>query len=169
MKTVLIILPQPVLVSDEEIKEGDWCVYQGGNIIQYLVKLNTDNLQKIIAGIPELPTLINCLSEEHQKRTEWFNVERICEGYFKDNNIQGPFPFDTSRFEMGFKAHQALTEKKYSEEDVMKAMDLYLGYDVKHETDAEVKSKIIQSLSQPKMFDVITKRENNSIKVLKVL
>ena len=36
------------ITSDEEIKQGDWCIYKTGEIIQYLVKLNTDNLKKII-------------------------------------------------------------------------------------------------------------------------
>ena len=36
------------ITNDEVIKEGDWCIYNSGEIIQYLVKLNTDNLKKII-------------------------------------------------------------------------------------------------------------------------
>ena len=27
-----------IIVDDSEIKEGDWCVYKTGEIIQYLVK-----------------------------------------------------------------------------------------------------------------------------------
>jgi hypothetical protein len=39
--------------SDEEIKQNDICVYNSGEIIKYLVKLNTDNLKKIIAYQPK--------------------------------------------------------------------------------------------------------------------
>jgi hypothetical protein len=36
------------ITNDEVIKQGDWCIYHSGEVIQYLVKLNTDNLKKII-------------------------------------------------------------------------------------------------------------------------
>jgi hypothetical protein len=66
------------ITSDEEIKEGDWCIYKTGEIIQYLVKLNTDNLKKII-----LTTDQDLIKDEVQKIDdtflEWFVKNPSCE------------------------------------------------------------------------------------------
>jgi len=41
-----------LVVDDSKIKQNDWCIYRTGEVIHYLVKLNTDNLKKIIAHLP---------------------------------------------------------------------------------------------------------------------
>jgi hypothetical protein len=53
-----------IVVDDSEIKEGDWCVYKTGEIIQYLVKLNTDNLRKITHSTQPL--------ERYSKKSCWW-------------------------------------------------------------------------------------------------
>ena len=39
-------------ISDDRIGYNDYCVYRTGEIIRYVVELNTDNLSKIIAHRP---------------------------------------------------------------------------------------------------------------------
>jgi hypothetical protein len=80
-------------VSDEEIKEGDWCVYNSGEIIQYLVKLNTDNLKKIIIYTPKgnalelegLPLLPEMVVEDDKAATKVYSEEDLRKAFLEGN------------------------------------------------------------------------------------
>jgi hypothetical protein len=131
-----------LVVDDSKIKQNDWCIYRTGEVIHYLVKLNTDNLKKIIAhlplnnspvlkGVPLLPPLEDgetmCpYPEEKQNAIDWHN------GYNK-----------------------AKEKYKYTEEDLRKVIYMAretLEYDENrgwYNTKSE--DKIIQSLQQQKM------------------
>ena len=66
------------ITSDEEIKQGDWCIYDSGEVIQYLVKLNTDNLKKII--LTDNPDLIaEGVQPIDNEFLEWFVKNPSCE------------------------------------------------------------------------------------------
>ena len=71
--------PQHLFItSDEEIKQGDWCIYKTGEIIHYLVKLNTDNLKKIILTTD--PDLIkDGVQPIDDEFLEWFVKNPSCE------------------------------------------------------------------------------------------
>lgn len=47
MKLIKLSDTHYIISSDDNISEGDFCVYKTGEVIQYFVKLNTDNLKKI--------------------------------------------------------------------------------------------------------------------------
>jgi hypothetical protein len=66
------------ITSDEEIKQGDWCIYKTGEIIQYLVKLNTDNLKKIILTTDQdlIKDGVQAIDDEF---LEWFINNPSCE------------------------------------------------------------------------------------------
>ena len=66
------------ITSDEEIKQGDWCIYKTGEIIHYLVKLNIDNLKKIILTTdPDLiKDGVQAIDDEF---LEWFVKNPSCE------------------------------------------------------------------------------------------
>jgi hypothetical protein len=66
------------ITSDEEIKEGDWCIYHSGEVIQYLVKLNTDNLKKIILTTDQdlIKDGVQAIDDEF---LEWFVKNPSCE------------------------------------------------------------------------------------------
>ena len=66
------------ITSDEEIKQEDWCIYKTGEIIHYLVKLNTDNLKKIILTTdPDLiKDGVQAIDDEF---LEWFVKNPSCE------------------------------------------------------------------------------------------
>ena len=66
------------ITSDEEIKQGDWCIYKTGEIIHYLVKLNIDNLKKIILTTD--PDLIkDGVQAIDDDFLEWFVKNPSCE------------------------------------------------------------------------------------------
>jgi hypothetical protein len=131
-----------LVVDDSKIKQNDWCIYRTGEVIHYLVKLNTDNLKKIIAhlplnnspvlkGVPLLPPLEDgetmCpYPEEKQNAIDWHN------GYNK-----------------------AKEKYKYTEEDLREALFEALNTPkeeccVTHTKDSIVR-RVIKSLQQPKM------------------
>jgi hypothetical protein len=64
--------------SDEVIKQGDWCIYHSGEVIQYLVKLNTDNLKKIILTTDQdlIKDGVQAIDDEF---LEWFVKNPSCE------------------------------------------------------------------------------------------
>jgi len=66
------------ITSDEEIKQGDWCIYKTGEIIQYLVKLNTDNLKKIILTTDQdlIKDGVQAIDDEF---LEWYIKNPSCE------------------------------------------------------------------------------------------
>lgn len=190
----LIMLDNPILVSDEEIKENDF-VYRhypdgGSHIGKSLQK--SDNLKKervfkIIAGIPSLPSIdFSALSEEDCKKIGWVDVERIANELFEphSSNILSPQYAMRNYFIRGFKAAQFLNEKKYSEEDLRKAFEAG-QLDKSNNWYGNDFTQFFQSLSQPKVFQVEVEMENdyeepvgdilrpkitnNLIKIIKVL
>ena len=78
MKNVRVVNQKIYITSDEAIKQGDWCIYNTGEIIQYLVKLNADNLKKII-----LTTDQDLIADGVQKIDDdflnWFVKNPFCE------------------------------------------------------------------------------------------
>ena len=116
-----------IVVDDSEIKEGDWCVYKTGEIIQYLVKLNTDNLRKIThstepierydhpAGgyegifdkIKQLPL------SEVEEVINGYSVEKMAEKFVIEKlKISSQAPGVMIGYIEGFKAHQELVKDK---------------------------------------------------------
>lgn len=85
MKLQLIMLPQPILVSDEEIKDGDSLYYATTNVILKNYVSETPRRKddyKIIAGIPELPSIdFSALSEEDCKKIGWVDIEKLADKY----------------------------------------------------------------------------------------
>ena len=66
------------ITNDEEIKQGDWCIYKTGEVIHYLVKVNTDNLKKIILTTD--PDLIkDGVQAIDYEFLEWFVKNPSCE------------------------------------------------------------------------------------------
>lgn len=198
------MLPQPILVGDEEINEytkpcycfnsikntwDDDVVFYQGTMPKYHYK----GFQKIIAGIPELPSIdFSALSEEDSKKIGWVDVETMAlnSAHANKHNTISEHQSHSRGFIEGFKSAQSLNEKKFSEEDMngfSKWLDenwrrgktkkgsgwFHVGDFYKQSKPVKTEnlmSKYIQSLSQPKVFDIIAEPvTNNSIKVIKVL
>lgn len=146
METRLIMLPQPILVSDETAIDGDLVLYSSYNPL----RLKNNNLyslggdwaclpnqnsefqpyRKIIAGIEGLPKLNPSLIAG---KIGWVDVEaelkKVYKEYAKDVNEFNVEEYINSAERFGvlelhkmiFKAAQSLSEKKYSEGDMINA------------------------------------------------
>ena len=175
MNHKLIMLPNPILVSDEEIEKGDWFYYYShgkfnmymceGVVGKSLVVQNkesscwSDYSKKIIAGIEGLPKLdLSAIAE----RIGWVDVEKLAHKCFpkKERLSYGKcYSYDNEKsregFIAGFKAAQSLNEKKFSEEDVKKA--ILMAWD--DSVDTKNVYDIIESLSKPKEYNVEVEME----------
>ena len=163
MNYQLIMLPNPIVVSDEEIKEGDF--FLGYSLIggkPYIseasyIKAAKKDRGKIIAGTEGLPKLdLSLISEE----TGWVDVEAESMKYFDKMMSEGR-GFELThgwkkRFIEIFKAAQSLNEKKYSEEDMMLCWDSAQSW----REDKNTWEKFIQSISKPKEYNVELEMED---------
>ena len=132
METRLIMLPNPILVSDEEIKDGDF-YFKYDRILQWVketsvtyTRVHPSNYPKpIVAGIEGLPKLdLSLIAEE----IGWVDVEKLAEEKFPDESTAGWVdsfsPRERRGFTEGFKAAQSLNEKKYSDEDLFNLLKM---------------------------------------------
>ena len=165
------MLPNPIVVSDEQIKKGDFIFYIhfGESIISKAKMDELDNLnnpdkffKKIIAGIEGLPTVNLSLVAE---RIGWVDLEKLAEQHLPFNPYltQDDFAVRRMYFEHGYKAHQSLNEKKFSQDDIRNA--IIFGVNTKHTTltpkGIELESEdFIQSLSKPKEYLVEVEMED---------
>jgi len=166
---LIMMLPQPILVSyepdvrdifpyhvAEKLTTGEWTIWQVDN----LNDIDERNQKKIIAGIPELPSVdFSALSEEDCKKIGWVDVEELAAEYavndFDDYAYCG--------FLEGFKTAQSLNEKRFNEEDVIHILDSINSEQLnevkmRNEYGAEkgkaFKYLINKLLPQPRVFDV---------------
>jgi hypothetical protein len=75
------------ITNDEEIKVGDWCIYHSGEVIQYLVKVNTDNLKKIILTTDQdlIADGIQAIDDEF---LQWFVKNPTCEEVYTTDDYE---------------------------------------------------------------------------------
>lgn len=135
METRLIMLDNPILVSDETATDGDLVVYSSYTPL----KLRNNNLyslsgdwiclpnqnsefqpyKKIIAGLPDLPRLdLSLIAEE----IGWVDVLKLTESFINNRPNRTSLEHDLLLgigFIEGFRVAQSLNEKKYSEEDMI--------------------------------------------------
>lgn len=186
----LIMLDNPILVSSEDIKTGDFCYnprtkeffnVPDENYVTGLNK-NIDDF-KIIAGIPELPSIdLSSLLEEDCKKIGWIDVEKLAalssliEEILPDAHYRG--------YKEGFKTAQSLNEMKFSLQDIAIAFEAGRTFEVSGRESLN-QIEYLQSISQPKIFDIELEMENdyeepvgdilrpkitnNSIKIIKLL
>lgn len=179
MKIQLIMLPnQPILVSDEQIFELDKVLF-GNHILttdyfdSHFLKWEFKELAvspidyqkynepvKIIAGIPELPSINSSeLSEEDCSRIGWVAVEKLawknleC---FEGNQWEEQVAFE--QWVEGFKTAQSLNEKKYTVDQMRHVYSMGIALNDVEKAN-ELFNKLIDLLSQPKVFDVEIEQE----------
>jgi hypothetical protein len=169
MKTyTLIMLPEPIIVSDEDQQKGDNIIHK-----TLLDKITTvpDNISSTqehwykVLGKADFSSL----SEEECKRIGWVDVEKYNPYQKVINQLASEcedIKFLANRrdgFYEGFKAAQSFNEKRYSEEDLRKAFQAGArrGYcqrsimaNVGATCNEPDEDNYIQSLQQPKSFEV---------------
>jgi len=200
----LIILEQGnIIESDEEIKKNDWkyCSIQKKPKRQGEDKQCICDSKKIIAGLKNQPNInYNGLEEKFGI----VDIMKIANDRFiklKNNGSDTDLAeIASEEYALGFKKSQSLNDKKFSLEDIKKAIQegsMMSKLIINSSTNAKEvidyynkqEEKIIQSLQQPKVFDVEVEMEclnhipndshtcvnkqpkitNNSIKITKVL
>lgn len=172
----LIVLPQPILINDEEIKEGDW---YWDTLVSHLEKVGPLKMigladesstkliiqssvgttspikasKKIIAGLPDLPKLdLSLIADE----IGWVDVEKLAIDLGLKYYIGGNYDFENG-VTKGISEYQFLNEKKYSEEDLKYAMFQLFKNGSRspkegREGFGEIYNRVIQSLSKPKEY-----------------
>lgn len=108
MKYQLIMIPnQPILVSDEEIKEGEPGYSINNATYTHFSHLGSSYGRKIIAGVKDLPSVdFSALSEEECKKIGWVDVDKEWNKYYTKY-----YDGDYISFADGFKTAQSLNEK----------------------------------------------------------
>jgi len=137
METRLIMLPNPILVSDAPSMMGMKC-YDTSDFTVFEKKydckfheftnerpVNEWNYKPIVAGLPDLPKLdLSLIAEE----IGWVDVEKLAKEKFPDESTAGWIdsfsPRERRGFMEGFKASQYINEKKYSDEDLFNLLKM---------------------------------------------
>lgn len=169
MKTTLIMLDTPIIVSKDKHKLNDF-VYNNGKIEQRTIGgITSDqfywNAEKIIAGIEGLPSIDwNGLEEKFG----WVDVEKLTDIYVTEQYKKSDNPkyFDAHRcrksFFDGFKKAQSLNKKKLSSlEETVDIIDKWVQYKKDTKCKGLSLESFIKSLQQPKVFDIEVEMENN--------
>ncbi len=159
-----------IITSDEKIKDGDLLFNLKAKTPELFVKdfkydSNDVWYKKVIAQQSQID--FSALSEEEQKEIGWFNTWDIAKNYVKTLGILGSDIDNVTSENLivwGFqKALELLSDRKFTLEDVKKAVDIALNSSyvstqhfsghstVKHNFTSD---EITQSLSQPKSWKV---------------
>jgi len=187
MNYTLIMLDNPILVSDEEVNPHNavWD-FENNQVTVLRQSYGLTNYKKIVAGLPDLPKLdLSLIAEE----IGWVDVEKLAQ-----KNSELEYPFEDYRgktkgvdddgtgqalrganlvgFENGFKAAQSLNEKKFSEKDFYGLLKLIgqKGYYVECDGTVyanafdggdvvDVVKEYSKSLSKPKEYNVEVEME----------
>lgn len=151
-----------------KLKEG-W-VLCGNNMIRRVLAVQVPHYQdlngycyKILTQLPDLSSL----SPDKQKEIGWFDVEELakkeCCNFDWGSEIQG--------FIKGFqKALELTADRRFTEEDMRKAFDRgeWDGSDKSNVVRNNVFKEFIESLSQPKSWEVEVEEFNGVYKTVKI-
>ena len=136
MKTLIKTDNSLILVSDEEIKEGDK-FYNGESILKcsrvtnILIDINglwskIKDCKKVLSQSPKL-------SKPQVDKIGWIDVEELAEKasieyankWFNPNAADRVWDAGKENFKNGFQKAQELNQKKYSEEELLNILDKY--------------------------------------------
>lgn len=180
MKTQLIVLERPVLISDEDIKPNDWVIRNGYinkalgiNPLNPLHKWKEEGWRKIIAGFNLNPLPIIDFSDLPYEIRKKLRIKDpvIIEALHQVYRFLGKKGIFTTPTEEAKILEVLLTqaiirenekleyEQKFGEEEMKKAMELYHEWGLNVDKTipynvAKLKHKVIQELSKPKVYDV---------------
>lgn len=176
MKTQLIMLDTPIIVSDEKPIEGDLIFNKFGllhneQVISkcsknaetnwannMMINNNTKSIRegifKIIAGIEGLPEIDwNRLEEEFG----WIDIEEIIAQELGFNEYESDIRVKILNLSKRLKKAQSLNEKKFSLDSVEQAIQLARDhrFDTAHGVEWDYsEDEIIHALQQSKVFDI---------------
>lgn len=184
-KLILLKDGRDILVSDEWVK-NDWYYCFITNSILKNENLSTadytnthypESWKKIIAGIESLPTLTysNEVKEFLKTNYRWVDVEELAKQKYlpyQEGRVDLNTGLKREGFAKGFKAHQSITNKMFSLEDMKRAMwevDRIGTSNIKTKDFTAFVENYIQSLQQPIQLEVEVEITNFSIVINKIL
>lgn len=165
------------------INNKELCYDVGTNsICQLLQEIGTNAspyILKIIGGIEPLPILSysDKIKESLKNNHKWVDVEELG----KNRAIErkwNPNSLETKRVaneiiqavKFGYEAHQSITNKRFSLEDMKTAFLMGLVYAHKpYPQNKEFEEKYFQSLQKPIQLNVDIKVNKNNIEITKIL
>jgi hypothetical protein len=183
----LVMLPNPVLVNNEELKAGDIILCGSGFIHPFEPKCRELGGKKIIAGLTEIPKLdLSFVAGQ----IGYVDVEKLAEKANGYGDVYGKGLDKYNAFNEGFIAGFNANPKKYTEEDLRLAITSLWMFGQKQENNlTDSIDLIINTLKQPKVYNVEVETQrvrypkgddgwedvyrpkiiNNTIKVTKIL
>lgn len=183
MKLQLIMTEPPIVVNDEKVKDEDYIwtsdfVRKTKEVFNdWVVSDNIDgteemtsytNCKKIVAGLPNLPTIdFSSLSEEDCKKIGYVDVFALAENKYPLENALHMFSTNVIRtgFVEGFKLAQQMNDKKYSEEDILVDFCIKTFYSNPDPEGTDYDKCLIyarnyiNSLKQPRVYDIEVEME----------
>ncbi len=172
------MLDTPIIVSDEEIKAGEWCYCNEGGFYKAnnAIKPN-ETYKKVIAGVNSFlqsPMDFSALSEEDCSRIGFVDVGKLALETYRDNpndlrDADYKYMTDLNAprkrraFVRGFQAAQKLNEKKFSLEDMANLWQFIVDgakqLMLSGTTEVSSFNDYVKSLQQPKVFDIEVEME----------
>ena len=166
-------LPEGFIVTSDEKLEINDIVYSMDGIHEWFgLVLTTEPLPlKVIAQQDQID--FSALTEEEQKEIGYFNVEKLAlKPAIEDSKIYTTSnTYDFRRgFEKGFqKAQELLSDRRFTLEDVQFAItQAFLSGMERIEEITDVQNQIIQSLSQPKSWQIEGEWVDDKFKITKI-
>ena len=172
MKATLYKLKEGyVLCSDEginykssfvDLKDNTFWVNEAKETMS---KVLFPNCKKVLTQSPDF----SLLSEEDAKRIGWFDVDEMVERFY----ISAWYPDKHSYkngFSTGFEIYKEFTaDRRFTEEEVKKILFEAVGMQIYSDDRKDFfVHHLIQSISQPKSWQVTISEENGVYKVLSV-
>jgi hypothetical protein len=171
----LVMLPNPVLVNNEELKAGDIILCGSGFIHPFEPKCRELGGKKIIAGLTEIPKLdLSFVAGQ----IGYVDVEKLAEKANGYGDVYGKGLDKYNAFNEGFIAGFNANPKKYTEEDMIEFADFYVqnsrcvsvSYWLKHRKPKVYNVEVeMECVGWETSTDAIIKIDNNTIKVTKIL
>ena len=153
MKAKQIIIENPNIETDEEIKEGDKFLTRDGNIFEYKNGYTPSDTN---CGIEGCKKVINKPIDYNGIDFGIVDVEKLASELLLNGNAH------RRGFIEGFKAAQQLNEKKFSEADLRNYRKMY-----QIELEAQSNSFRVQDRNSLTAFEIL--RENTHREVMKQL
>lgn len=171
MKAQLILLPEnPIIVTDALIEENDFAYHKDGYVSKVYgfnldaIKLEdgqrwTNDCKKVVAGLPDLPEIsFNGFAGELGYDNLETRMIISAQQYALDKAEFGAGVGSLTKMKMawedGFKTAQDVDGKLFTKEDMVNCFIEGFHYEPKKEMLDDAASKYVDSLIQPKVFDI---------------
>lgn len=165
MKIDLIMLENPIILSDEDIKIGDTVwedVPMTFDEIFVVDEINSiTGIGRNKEGIPfVVDSCRKIIAQSHQ--INWNGLEEMFGYVYVEKLIKSEYPVDEISFKRGFKKAQELNDKKFSLEDMI-GFSVWRGTTTSKEfyecNNVSEQVALYISLSQPKSFSIEVEME----------